>query len=244
MLIRRLFTLLTSLTVLLTVAACGSIAEPEWAVTPEPEVAAEGEAAEITTEEAAPTEEVVAVEPTATTPPTATPTPEPTVAPTEIPPTDAPTETPTEAPTEAAAAGGNGQGQGDGTGDPIADALARGDIANGQTLFNTTYTTATGPWMCSVCHSVDESQMRMIGPGLYGLYERAWEERLPESGEPNPVAYVHKSIVNPGVYMVPPDDVGPYPENMMPQEYATIFTEEELDDLVAYVLSLGNPDAQ
>jgi mono/diheme cytochrome c family protein len=41
--------------------------------------------------------------------------------------------------------------------------------------------------------------------------------------------------------IVPPDENGvPYPENLMPQNYGEVLTEDQLNDLVAYVLSLGN----
>jgi cytochrome c2 len=117
-------------------------------------------------------------------------------------------------------------------------ALQNGDIANGEALFAESYTTNTGIWMCSNCHSVDEAQTRLVGPGLYGLYERT--ERLEASGERNLVAYIHKSISNPQAYVVP-DDLA-YPENLMPQNYTELLTEQEINDLAAYVLSLGNPD--
>jgi mono/diheme cytochrome c family protein len=187
---------------------------------------------------------VVALEQTATMvtpsetpiPPTVTPIP-PTVTPipptaTPIPPTATlePTVAPTEVPTEEAVASAE---------DPIAAAIALGNPAEGATTFNLLFTTSSGGWMCMSCHSVDEAQTRLVGPGLYGIYNRV--ERLEASGEPDMATYVRNSIINPAGFHAPADPA--YPENLMPQNYGEVFTEQQLNDLVAYLLTLGNPDA-
>ena len=245
---------------LLTVTACGTVATPEWAAeedeatavaetdpTVEAETEEVQEATEASTEE--PAEETEAVtepteapteEPTATTEPTNPPTatPEPTDPPTATPePTDEPTVEPTteevEETEEAEAAAGDDFEQ------LVADAIAAGDPEAGQAVFNASYDTSSGPWMCASCHSVDESQVRLVGPGLWNIHERA-AERIEESGDADPVEYVRNSIVNTGAYIVPPDEGGPYPENLMPANYGDVLTDEELTNLVAYLLTLGN----
>ncbi len=122
--------------------------------------------------------------------------------------------------------------------DLVAAAIAAGDVANGQTVFGAMYQTSGGGWMCSSCHSVDESEARLVGPGLYNIYTRA-EERIAESGDPDVVTYVVNSIIYPADYHVSADPA--YPENLMPQNYEEVLTEQELADVVGYVLSLGYP---
>jgi mono/diheme cytochrome c family protein len=204
-------------------AACGSIATPVPVAVADAEVDGEEDAteeahseeAEVTVEVVEATEEVVptAIPPTATTVPTA------------IPPT-ATTEVVTEEVEEEAEV------------DLVAAAIAAGDVANGQTVFGAMYQTSGGGWMCSSCHSVDESEARLVGPGLYNIYTRA-EERIAESGDPDVVTYVVNSIIYPADYHVSADPA--YPENLMPQNYEEVLTEQELADVVGYVLSLGYP---
>jgi mono/diheme cytochrome c family protein len=197
-------------------AACGTVATPEW------EVAEAETAVEATDMITAPP---TAIPPTATTPPTAV-APTATPSPTAVPPTA--TIEPTDEPATAA------------TADPIAEAIAAGDVDNGMTVFNASYQTSSGAWMCSTCHSVDESEVRLVGPALYKLYDRA-DERATESGDPDGITYVVNSIIAAPDYHVPADP--PYPENLMPQNYSEVLTEQELADVVAYILTLGNPDA-
>jgi cytochrome c2 len=47
------------------------------------------------------------------------------------------------------------------------------------------------------------------------------------------IAYIHTSIIDPSAYVVPN-----YPDDLMPKVYAEIFTEEEINNLVAYLLTL------
>jgi cytochrome c2 len=47
------------------------------------------------------------------------------------------------------------------------------------------------------------------------------------------VAYLHTAIVDPSAFVVPN-----YPDDLMPKVYGEIFTEQEINDLVAYLLTL------
>jgi mono/diheme cytochrome c family protein len=194
-----------------------------------------------------------------TTEPTVEPTTEPTVEPTTE-PTVEPTTEPTVEPTTESTMGmgngnggpgngngrpGNGNGNGNGNGGSISSAeaverlLASADIANGQRLFNAPLETSSGVWMCASCHSVDASQIRQVGPALYGLYAR--EERVEAANPPHIVAYTEQSIRNSDAYIVPAEPA--YPENLMPQNYSEILTDDEIRDIVGYILTVGNPDA-
>lgn len=208
---RKLFPLLI---VALLATACGTIATPEWAA----------EVQETRVAQAATAEHLTAIAPTATPTSTPTETPTPTLTAT---PTSTPTATPTETPlpptaTPTAIA----------TQPPAAGQSAErpaGDAANGQVLFNVLKPEAG--FACSTCHRVDSTD-RLIGPGLLGVTQFA-EELFPGR---DPADYLHESIVNPNAYIVPGEP--PYPENLMPQIYAQLFTEQEIWDLVAYLLSL------
>jgi mono/diheme cytochrome c family protein len=101
-----------------------------------------------------------------------------------------------------------------------------GDPAAGQELFNQ-YIDEAG-FSCANCHLVD-SEERLVGPGMLGLGELA-ETRV--DGQ-DAVEYLHNSIIHPNDYVVET-----YPENLMPGVYADVLTEEQLDNLVAYLLTL------
>lgn len=193
-------------------AACGSVATPEWAA----------EAQETRVALAATDEHLTAIAPTATptTPPTETPIPTATATtpPTETPaPPTATAIPPTEAPTAA----------------PAAEVeAASGNVENGQVLFTAPHQTAQGQWACAQCHSVTPDEMRLIGPGLWNVAIRGAEH----DPEGDAVAYLHESIVEPNAFIAPGDP--PYPEGLMPQDFEEVFTEEEINDIVAYLLTL------
>lgn len=111
---------------------------------------------------------------------------------------------------------------------PAADAPAQpvGDPARGQTLFTTFQAEAN--FACNTCHLVD-SEAQLIGPGLKGVGQRAGQR----VAGTNAVEYLHDSIINPSAFVVPN-----YPDNLMPHVYGNIFTEEQINDLIAYLMSL------
>lgn len=213
---RKLFPLLI---VALVATACGTVATPEWAA----------EVQETRVAQAATAEHLTAIAPTATptSVPTETPPPPPTGTPTDVPaatPTVTPvppTSTPTPLATQPPAAGGSDSGGG--------EAFPEGDAANGQTLFNTLKPEAG--FACATCHRVDSTD-RLIGPGLLGV--SSWvNEKFPGRA---PADYLHESIVDPNAYLV--EGNPPFPPNLMPQIYAQLFSEQEIWDLVAYLLTL------
>jgi mono/diheme cytochrome c family protein len=200
---------LSPIVILLLVAACGTVATPVWSDE------AQGTQAAL----AVTSEYETSIAPTATNTslPTNTPTPEPTNTnvPTATPTTElatatnAPTEPPTQAPTEAAE-----------------ETTISGDAANGEILFNEFQSQAS--FACATCHNV-ASEDRLIGPGLLNISTHA-ETRV--EGE-SAYDYIHTSIVNPGAFVVPD-----YPDGLMPQIYGDIFTEEQIQDIIAYLYTL------
>lgn len=195
----------------LIIAACGTVATPVF----------EEQLEETRVAQAATSDAETAAAPTATptTEASATPLPSDTPAPTStpVPATSTPepatnTPEPTEAPTEEAAA--------------ETDAVPEGDPENGQALFNEFVAEAN--FACATCHRVD-SEEQLIGPGLLNISVRA-ETRVPGQSA---VEYIHNSIIHPSEYVVEG-----YPDMLMPQVYGTVFTEDQINDLVAYLFTL------
>lgn len=152
------------------------------------------------------------IAPTATPlPPTATATEVPATA-TPIPPTATETSIPpTDVPTLA----------------PTATLVTvAGDAQKGMELFNTMREETN--FACATCHLVD-SEERLIGPGLLNVSVRAETRVAGQTAE----EYIHNSIIHPSDYVV-----ADYPDALMPQVYADIFTEEQIQDLVAYLFTL------
>lgn len=222
----RLLLLALALVAGIAAAACGTVATPEWAA----------EALATQTVQAATSQHLTAIAPTATpvppsetpVPPTATPLP-PTATP--IPPSETPVP-PTatmamEMPTEEAAAGQTG------TASDLEAAVAAADPVNGEAVFKTTHNTDKGPWACSLCHSVTSDELRVIGPGLWNVSVHGpTHATTPMSA----VEYIYQSIVDPNVVIAPGDP--PFPPDLMPQNWEEVLTPQELNDVIAYLMTL------
>lgn len=153
-------------------------------------------------------------EATATTPPTQTPlpptqTPEPRATETSTP---EPTHTPE--PTKAPALS------------PIDRLVAVRDAENGAVLFETFQEAAN--YACSNCH-LPTSEKTNIGPGLLNIKDRA-QTRVEGM---TAAEYIYQSIVDSKAYTVEGFD----PE-LMPQNWAEIYSDLEIFDLVAYLMTL------
>lgn len=213
---KQRFLLITLILFALTVAACGSVATPA----PSSEDATRAAEEAGTDEEA----EVVAAAPSQTpVPPTATAT--------SVPPTPTtPPPTPTDAPAEEEATSAPAQAQ-----DPLVLLVSRfGNPARGDELFHTVYNnTSTGPYACSTCHNA-ASEDRLIGPGLYNLRDHADQRVEGQVAE----AYIYNSILHPNDFIVPAEP--PYPANLMPNNYRDLFSDQDLYDIIAYILTLGD----
>jgi cytochrome c2 len=106
------------------------------------------------------------------------------------------------------------------------DTEVTGDAEAGQVLFTTFVAEAS--FACNTCHLPDSESM-LIGPGLQNVGERA-ATRVEGLSAPE---YIRQSIVEPSAYVVEG-----FVDNLMPKVYAQVFSDEDLDNLVAYLLSL------
>lgn len=119
---------------------------------------------------------------------------------------------------------------------PMSDTMTRfvesyGDAERGEELFNT-FQEEVG-FACSTCHYTD-SQERLIGPGLLNIGQRGAERIEGRSA----ALYIYMTIIRPGFYTV--ED---FPDDLMPREFDPIFSERELYDIIAYLLTLeGDPE--
>jgi mono/diheme cytochrome c family protein len=198
--------------------ACGSIATPEWAV----------DAQETQAAQAATSDHLTAIAPTSTPtitplPPTATRTslPTATLAPTNTAPAaEMPTAAATIAPpTEAATA-----------------EVASGDPARGETVFNTPHQMPDGvTWACSTCHVVAAGAIMTIGPNLWNVSIHGVEHQHMPGMTPD--EYIRNSIINPQA-VIAPHPLGVQWPLEMPPTWAEVLSEQDINVLVAYVMTL------
>jgi sulfur-oxidizing protein SoxX len=113
--------------------------------------------------------------------------------------------------------------------DPAAGGLTSiGDAANGEALFAQPVIGASNAPGCITCHSL-EPDVVIVGPSQVGVATRA-QTRVPgQSAE----EYIRASITDPNVFVVEG-----FAEGMMYQNYGTDLTDREINDLVAYALTL------
>jgi nitric oxide reductase subunit C len=116
-----------------------------------------------------------------------------------------------------------------GGGTPEEDAPAPvGNAENGETLFSQATIGPNNAPGCITCHSL-EPDVVIVGPSQAGLATRA-ETRVPgQTAE----QYIRESIINPNVHVVEG-----FTEGVMYQFYGEDLTEDQIDDLVAYTLTL------
>jgi nitric oxide reductase subunit C len=98
-----------------------------------------------------------------------------------------------------------------------------GNVAQGKKIFNKV---ASPP--CSACHSI-EAGVTLVGPSLANVGATAGTTEPGMSAE----AFLRESLVDPNAYLA--SGFGP---NIMPATYGTQLTEKQIDDLVAYLMSL------
>lgn len=85
---------------------------------------------------------------------------------------------------------------------------------------------------CNACHAIPGIGEAVVGPSLANLADVA-ASRIPGY---TAAEYIHESIVNPNAYIVIQEDGTPYLENLMPQNYASLLTEDQIVDIITFLL--------
>lgn len=80
---------------------------------------------------------------------------------------------------------------------------------------------------CGACHSI-VGNANIVGPAMAGIATRA-ETRIEGMSAHD---YLIESILDPGAYLVPGFD------NLMPSTWGTTLTGEEMDAIIAFMLTL------
>ncbi len=106
------------------------------------------------------------------------------------------------------------------------DARVGSDPAAGEALYDET-TLGTNA-SCRICHSLQPG-VTLVGPSFAGIASRAGERVPGLSAE----AYLYQSITDPDAYVVEG-----FPSGLMVPNLAEILTEEQIDDLIAFLLTL------
>jgi nitric oxide reductase subunit C len=109
-------------------------------------------------------------------------------------------------------------------------------VLRGKALFN-------GEGGCAACHSV-AAEVALVGPSLAGVPERAARTiRAPAyTGHARTARdYIRESIRDPSVYLAEAPQGRVFAtagQSLMPSDYSTRLTEQQIDDLVAYLMTL------
>ena len=105
---------------------------------------------------------------------------------------------------------------------------AGGDPELGEEIFRTRLADEPGRHACSNCHSLLEEKGPFGDPTLLGFSEDAGGRIEGMSAE----EFLRESIVDPSAYVAEE-----YDDNVMPKVYGEILTEEEIDHLIAFLLT-------
>ena len=81
---------------------------------------------------------------------------------------------------------------------------------------------------CRICHSLTENE-KIIGPSFYGIADRAGNRVTGLTAE----EYLRQSIIEPNAFIVPG-----YPSGQMIQNFGDILTEEQINDLIAFLMTM------
>jgi mono/diheme cytochrome c family protein len=96
-----------------------------------------------------------------------------------------------------------------------------GAVAEGRSIYDTG---GASQLPCATCHSLDGTDL--VGPSFEGLGERAGERVAGLSAE----EYIRQSILTPSAYVVPGF------ASTMPQTYSRTLSEEDIENLIAFVM--------
>jgi mono/diheme cytochrome c family protein len=105
-----------------------------------------------------------------------------------------------------------------------------GDAARGRQLFlgEQPFLSPDAPG-CTACHAINPAEGNGIGNNLAGIGATA-ETRV--AGQ-NAAEYLRTALINPDAYLV-----DGYQEGIMYRGYAEVLTPQEIEDLIAFMLTL------
>jgi mono/diheme cytochrome c family protein len=130
----------------------------------------------------------------------------------------------------AACGGSNDNGAAE---EEVSEATTIGDPARGEELYHQNPIAGTGATGCATCHSTEPTDDPLVpspvGPSHYGVANRAGDyvEGMPAA------EYLRESIVDPDAHIAPGFVAG-----VMYPNYAEDLSEQQINDLVAYLLTL------
>lgn len=105
-----------------------------------------------------------------------------------------------------------------------------GDPARGARLFSgeLAFTSPQAP-ICATCHGIDPAEGILLGPNLAGIGTVA-ATRVPDQSAEQ---YLRTALLDPDAYLV-----DGFQEGIMYRAYARDLTPQEINDLIAYLLTL------
>ncbi len=124
------------------------------------------------------------------------------------------------------ACGGGGTAD---SGDGAGEVASVGNAANGEDLYGSAVIGPNSAPGCITCHSLDDGVV-IVGPSHAGIAGRAGTYVAGMSAED----YLRESIREPNAHLV--EGFG---ADIMYQNYATDLTEDQINDMVAYMLTLN-----
>ncbi len=119
-------------------------------------------------------------------------------------------------------------------GEPASQPASQDPVALGEALFRAT------PPGCSACHSTVPG-VQIVGPSLAGVATRALEHiKLPDyhGHATDAPSYIRESILDPNAYVMPGPTFSSGGRSLMPANFATTLRPDQVDDLVAYLMTL------
>ena len=119
-----------------------------------------------------------------------------------------------------------GGGDGEEKEEPAPVSGGAGDAAQGEELFKQTLIGSQAG--CITCHSLEPDKV-LVGPSMAGIADRAGSRVSGQSAE----EYLRQSVLNPDSYTVEGFSAG-----LMPAALADELSDQQLDDIVAYLLTL------